>query len=131
MGVALLSYYISCGERNRRSPLRLIRKDLNVFKPLGVSAITMLVLDVGWLHIPREPKFYFEFIRQLADVAIEHAGECVLSASGDINEERVALFFSDLDQAIQFNSNWRTVARKVHSEILASLWKNDGTDIPF
>jgi len=102
-----------------------------VFEVQGVSQVWMLVLDVAWLNIPSEPKFYFEFIRQLSDVAIDHAGGSVVSASGDINAQRVAIFYSSRDAAKEFEDNWRTVARKVRADIAAWQYPFTDTDIPF
>lgn len=102
-----------------------------MFPVQGITQVFMLVLDVAWLNLPGEPKLYFEFIRELSDVAIDHAGNCMVSAAGDMGQQRVALFYTNSDAAREFEANWRTVARKVRAEVAAWRPPFTDTDIPF
>lgn len=102
-----------------------------MFPVQGITEIWQLVLDVAWLNLPGEPKLYVEFVRQLADVATEHGGAVLVGAAADMGQARVALFYSDRNAAVEFEGNWRTVARKVRAEIAASRRTFDFDDIPF
>jgi hypothetical protein len=102
-----------------------------VFPTLGVVPCWSLVLDVAWLGVPAEPKLYTEFVRELADVAFEHAGICLVGAAADVVQQRVALFYSREDAAQAFERDWRSVARRVKAEMASARRSYDLDDLPF